>query len=225
MNIKDIFEKATSENKSLTYAEFEALAKEGKAKFTDLSEGRYVDKQKYEDDLASKDTQISGLNDTITSRDTDLASLKEQLANAGSDATKLEELTKNLTDLQAKYEADTTSLQEKLSAQSYEFAVRDFANKQKFSSNAARRDFVSSMLQKKLPMEGNAIMGADDYMKAYAKENADAFVKADPKQTGDPKPQFAGTTPGNGEPGGKKLSLSEMMQRANDDPNYVVSFD
>ena len=225
MNIKDIFEKATSENKSLTYAEFEALAKEGKAKFTDLSEGRYVDKQKYEDDLASKDTQISGLNDTITSRDTDLASLKEQLANAGSDATKLEELTKNLTDLQAKYEADTTSLQEKLSAQSYEFAVRDFANKQKFSSNAARRDFVSSMLQKKLPMEGNAIMGADDYMKAYAKENADAFVKAGPKQTGDPKPQFAGTTPGNGEPGGKKLSLSEMMQRANDDPNYVVSFD
>lgn len=223
MNIKEIFEKATSENKSLTYAEFEALAKEGKAKFTDLSEGRYVDKQKYEDDLASKDVQINGLNETITSRDTDLATLKEQLANAGGDAAKLDELTKSFTDLQAKYEQDTASLQAKLTAQSYEFAVRDFANKQKFSSNAAKRDFEATMLQKNLPMEGGMIMGAEDFMKVYAKENSDAFIKNDPEPKD--KPKFTGSTPGGKDTGGQKMTLSEMMAKKNENPDFVVSFE
>ena len=158
MLVKEIFDKATSENGALTWEEFEAIAKENKAKFTDLSEGRYVDRQKYEDDLAKKDTEISTLNDTITTRNSDLESLKTQLQNAGSDAGKLEELTTNLTTLQAKYDADTQALQTKLSAQAYEFAVRDFAGKQKFSSSAARRDFERSMIQKALPMEGGAIM-------------------------------------------------------------------
>ena len=153
MLVKDIFAKATSENKSLTWEEFEAIAKESKAKFTDLSEGKYVDRQKYEDDLAKKDTEITSLNDTITTRNGDLEQLKTQLANAGNDAGKLDELTNSLTALQAKYDADTAALNTKLSAQAYEFAVRDYANKQKFSSEAARRDFTRSMIDKKLPME------------------------------------------------------------------------
>ena len=45
MTIKEIFDKATSENKSLTYAEFEALAKQSNAKYVDLAEGNYVGKQ------------------------------------------------------------------------------------------------------------------------------------------------------------------------------------
>ena len=76
MNIKEIFDKATSENKSLTYEEFEELAKSSKAKFTDLAEGNYVSKQKYDDDIATRDTQITTLNGTISTRDTDLANLQ-----------------------------------------------------------------------------------------------------------------------------------------------------
>lgn len=224
MLLKDIFDKATSENKSLTLEEFEAIAKENKAKFTDLSEGRYVDRQKYEDDLAKKETEIATLNDTITTRNADLDALKTQLQNAGSDAGKLDELTQNLTSLQAKYDADTAALQTKLSAQAYEFAVRDFAGKQKFSSEAARRDFTRSMIDKKLPMEGDMIMGAEDYMKAYAKTNADAFAQKEtaPKT---PDPQFVGSTPGGKEKGGHKMTLSEMMKAKNENPDFVVSFD
>lgn len=224
MNIKDIFDKATSENKSLTWEEFEALAKEGKAKFTDLSEGNYVSKQKYDDDLASKDVQITGLNETLTTRDSDLATLQEQLKNAGTDSAKLDEMAASLTALQSKYDADTQALQSKISAQSYEFAVRDFAAKQKFSSGAAKRDFISSMLQKNLPMEGGSIMGADDFMKVYAKDNSDAFVKETPKQP-ETKPQFAGSTPGDKGGQGQKMSLSELMRMKNENPNAVVNFD
>lgn len=221
MLIKEIFDKATSENKSLTWEEFEALAKENKAKFTDLSEGRYVDRQKYEDDLAKKDTEINTLNETINTRNTDLETLKTQLENAGSDAGKLEELTQNLTSLQSKYDADTKALNDKLSAQAYEFAVRDFAGKQKFSSSAARRDFERSLIQKNLPMEDGSIMGADDYMKAYAKANADAFVKSESPK---PAPEFVGSTPG-GKDTKQKMTLSEMMKAKNENPDFVVSFD
>ncbi len=223
MLLKDIFDKATSENKALTLEEFERIAKENKAKFTDLSEGKYVDRQKYEDDLAKKDTEITSLNDTIATRNTDLEQLKSQLENAGSDAGKLDEVNSQLTALQAKYDADTAALQTKLSAQAYEFAVRDFAGKQKFSSSAARRDFERSMINKNLPMDDGTIIGAEDYMKVYAKTNADAFIQKEsaPKT---PDPQFVGSTPG-GKEKGAKMSLSEMMKAKNENPDFVVSFD
>ena len=222
MLLKEIFDKATSENKSLTWEEFEAIAKESKAKFTDLSEGRYVDRQKYEDDLAKKETEIGTLNDTITTRNADLEALQTQLQNAGNDAGKLEELNSNLTALQAKYDADTQALNAKLSAQAYEFAVRDYAGKQKFSSLAARRDFERSMIDKHLPLEGDSIMGADDFMKAYAKADPNAFVKSEPAPK--PAPEFVGSTPG-GKDTKQKMTLSEMMKAKNENPDFVVSFD
>lgn len=221
MTIKEIFEKATTENKALTWEQFDEIAKAQRTKFTDLSEGRYVDRQKYEDDIARKDTEIGTLNETIQTRDSDLANLKTQLQNAGNDAAKLEELSNSLTNLQTKYDTDTAELQNRLSAQSYEFAVRDFAGKQKFSSNAAKRDFIESLINKKLPMESGSIMGADDYLKAYAKDNGDAFYK-EPAKT-EPAPTFAG--PASGDKGGTKLSLSEMMRMKNENPDYVINFD
>ena len=39
MNIKEIFDKA--ENGTLTFEQFETIAKDGGAKFTDLSEGKF----------------------------------------------------------------------------------------------------------------------------------------------------------------------------------------
>lgn len=225
MNIKEIFDKATSENKSLTYEEFNKLATESKAKFTDLAEGKYVDRQKYEDDLAKKDTEITSLNETITSRTNDMSELKTQLENAGSDAVKLEELTNNLASLQTKYDEDTKALQGKLNAQAYEFAVRDFANGQKFSSAAAKREFERAMIQKNLPMENGSIMGATDYMKAWQKDNKDAFISdTPPAPPADPKPQFAGSATG-AKTGGSKMSLSEMMAAKNENPDFVISFD
>ena len=224
MDLKEIFGKATNENKSLTYDEFVALAKESKAKYVDLAEGNYVAKQKYDDDLSHKDTEISTLNDTIATRDADLASLQEQLKEAGTDTTKLDELTAAFTDLQTKYETETAQLQSKLSAQSYEFAVRDFANSQKFSSSAAKRDFERSMLDKNLPMENGIILGANDWMKEYAKANKDAFVSDKPANP-TPPPTFAGSTKPDSGAGEGKMTLSEMMKAKNDNPDFVISFD
>ena len=196
MNLKDLFDKA--ENGTLTYDQFMAAAQSNKAKFVDLSDGGYVDKQKYTDDLAARDTRITTLDDTIKARDTDLAALQEQLKTAGTDAEKLTSLGNQFSELQKKYDKDTKAYEKQLKDQAYKFAVTDFANKQKFSSQAARRDFVSSMLKKELTMEGDQIIGATDFMAAYSKENADAFVVEQDPAGSPPKPHFSGPTDPSG---------------------------
>lgn len=192
MNLKEIFDKA--EGGVLNYDQFVAAATEGKAKFVDLSEGGYVDKQKYTDDLQSRDTRITTLDETIKARDTDLANLQKQLQDAGTDSEKLSELTSKFADLQAQYDKDTKEYQRKLEEQAYQFAVNEFASKQKFTSKAAQRDFTAAMLAKGLQMENGTILGASDFMTAYTKENADAFVVEQAGEGTKPQPHFVDST-------------------------------
>ena len=202
MNLKDIFDKA--ENGVLTYEQLTAAIAEGKGKFVDLSEGGYVDKQKYTDDLAARDTRIQTLDDTIKTRDTDLANLRTQLENAGTDEGKLNDLTTKFNDLQKKYDDDTAAYQKRLHEQAYKYAVNEFADKQKFTSQAAKRDFISTMMAKDFKMENDVIIGATDFVAAYTKDNADAFVKDDNGAGGNPspKPHFVDpTSPQSGNAG------------------------
>ncbi len=222
MKIKEVFEKA--EGGTLTYEQFQTIMKEANANFTDLSEGKYVSKGKYEDEITAFQSQIETLNGTIGTRDTDLEALKKQLEEAGTDAEKLTTLSNDLATLQGKYDADVKSYKEQLKQQAYKFAVQDYANKQKFTSNAAKRDFVGAMLAKGLKMEGDIILGADDFRTAYSNDNADAFVveqqAAPVPET--PIPTFVASTPSVDQ--GKKLSLSEQMKMKNENPNFVVDF-
>ena len=199
MNLKELFEAA--EGGVLSYEAFESAVKEAGIKLVNLNEGNYVSKKKYEDELASKDQTITDLNKTISDRDTDLANLSKQLEEAGTDELKLTTLSNDLTNLQNKYDADVKSYEDKLKKQAYEFAVKDFANGKNFTSNAAKRDFISSMIQKELKMENSNILGAEDFVKAYSQDNADAFVVEEPKPApASPKPTFVAPTPGGGEP-------------------------
>lgn len=223
--LKELFDKA--ENGALTYAEFSSAVKSSGYKLADLSKGEYVAKKKYEDDLNGKESIITDLNATIEQRNQDLQSIQEKLDKAGTDSAMIENLSGELSELQAKYDNATNEYQTKLQKQAYEFAVKDFANNQSFSSNAAKRDFINSMLSKELPMENGNIMGASDYMAEYAKENSDAFVVA--KEEAKPAenlPKFVGNTtdPNNAGADGKKQSLSELMKAKNDNPNMIVNF-
>ena len=194
MNIKDLFDKG--ENGTLTYEQFEALVKESGAKFADLSDGKYVSKSKYDADLKAVNQQVESLNgqvetlnETITTRDGDLEALKKQLEQAGEDKTKLDALNVSMTELQAKYDADIKAREDKLRQQSYEFAVKEYANTQKFTSKAAKRDFIKAMIDKGLQMEGDKLSGGDDFREAYAAENDDAFfVEKEPEPTPAPEP-------------------------------------
>lgn len=223
MKIKEVFEQA--EDGTLTLEQFMEIAKKANAKFADLGEGEYVSKAKHEDELASLQSQIETLNGTIGTRDTDLEALKKQLEEAGTDAEKLATLSGDLATLQGRYDADVKAYKEQLKKQAYEFAVKDFANRQKFTSNAAKRDFIGAMLAKGLKMDGDTILGAEDFKATYSTDNADAFVVDAPEPepvTTPPVPTFIASTPSVD--AGRKLSLSEQMQMKNENPNFVVSF-
>lgn len=195
MKLKDLFDNA--ENGTLTYEQFKTAMETAKANFVDVTEGGYVSKHKYDDDLKARDTQISTLNETITKRDSDLNDLKGKLKEAGTDATKLAELSTNFDSLQTKYDTDIKEYQTRLAKQAYEFAVKEYAGTKKFTSNAAKRDFVQAMIAKDLKLENNTIIGADDFVKIYSNDNADAFVVDNP--TPDNKPKFTNPTPGTNE--------------------------
>lgn len=174
MNLKELFDKA--ENGVFTYDQFIEAAKEVGAKFEDINEGNYVSKFKHEEAINAKNQEIETLNGTIATRDTDLNNLKSKLEEAGTDADKLATLQTDLSTLQGKYDNDIKEYQSQLAKQAYEFAVKEFAGSKKFTSNAAKRDFIQSMLAKDLKMENDKILGAEDFVTAYSKDNADAFV-------------------------------------------------
>ena len=200
MDLKELFDRA--EGGVLTYEQFMQSAKTNNAKFVDLSEGGYVSKNKFDAELEAKVKEIANLNDTISTRDTDLETLKKQLEEAGADAGKLSELTSQFQALQNKYDTDSKNYKKQLQEQAYEFAVREFANTKAFSSQAAKRDFIQSMIAKQLKMENNSILGADDFVNMYAENNQDAFMEEwdeddeDEFQPANDKPQFVGPTAG-----------------------------
>ena len=221
MTIKDVFDKA--ENGTLTYDQFTELTKE--AKFADLATGEYVSKKKFDDELANKDSQIQTLNGTLKDRDKDLETLKTQLVDAGTDAEKLTALNEDFAKLQGKYDADVKAYKEQLKKQAYDFAVKDYANTKEFSSSAAKRDFISQLKGAELKMDGDKILGADDFLAKYAEENAEAFVvkAAEPEPAPAPKhepPKFVGPTGGT-EPA--KPSLSELMRMKNENPEAIIT--
>jgi len=193
MDLRAIF--ASAEGGVLNYEGFESAIKTAGIKLADLSTGNYVARNKYDDDIKAKDDNIKTLNETITQRDADLAGLKQQLTDAGTDAKKLGELTTKFNDLQTKYDTDTKDYQAKLKQVEYEYAVKDFANGKNFTSNAAKRDFIQSMIAKGLNLENGKIIGGDDFTTGYLADNPDAFVKEQETQpVVENKPQFVSST-------------------------------
>ena len=196
MTLKELFDKAP--NGTLTYDQLMAAA--GDSKFVDLTEGNYVSKQKYTDELGQRDTRITTLEGTLTTRTTDLQNLQKTLADAG-DIEALKTASNDLAELQKRYNTETKQYQKQIAEQRYGFAVKDFANGLQFTSAAAKREFVRAMTEKKLSIEGDTIIGATDFVTAYKAQNADSFVTEKPQeQNPTPQPQFVAPTPGNNNP-------------------------
>lgn len=198
MTIKELFEAA--EGATLDYETFEKMVTEKGAKFVDVSGGAYVSKNKFDAELASRDNQINELNSTIKTRDKDLKDLNAKLQEAGTDSEKLTELQAQFGNLQNQYKKDTDDYKARLEKQAYEFAVKEFAGTKKFSSKAAKRDFISSMITKGLKMDNGQILGAEDFVNSYSVENDDAFIVDEPPKEEPPIPTFVQPTGGGNVP-------------------------
>lgn len=138
-------------------------------------------------------------NTDIAQRDTDLATLQEKLKNAGADATKLSNLQTDFDTLQQTYNTAKADYEKQLAEQAYDFAIKENSSKLKFSSNSAKKAFMSDLKAKKLSMENGKILGFDDFVSAYKEQDAGAFIAENPSPKNDePKPSFsAKTNPGD----------------------------
>jgi len=153
--------------------------------------------------------QIASLNDQIKQRDADLTAMRDKLTAAQADAGKLADAQTALADLQAKYAADKQAWDAQKAAQAYEFAVRSKAGELKFSSHAAQNDFIRSAIEKGMKLDGDTILGFEDFKKAYMDADPSAFVLDEPK----PTPTI--TLPGKSTPAPSSMTLAEAMKRAN----------
>ena len=194
---------------ALTFEQFSTAVSNKGYKLADLSTGNYVDKHKHEDAISAKDNAISDLNEQIKTRDKDIKGLQKQLQGDADNETKIAELTSQLETLQGDYDTAKKDYEARLGKQSYEFAVKEFANLQQFTSNAAKKQFINEMVSENLKMKDGSIIGADDFMKVYKEANEDSFVveqpPADPNPEPSPEPEpnkpiFVQPTPPAGNP-------------------------
>lgn len=180
---KESFDKALAENYK-TIAEVNGINK----KLQEAESDRDTYKNKYDVD--------------IKKRDEDLATLKKQLEEAGTDKTTIETLTKNLSELQTTYNNDKTNWQKQLEDTKYEYAVKEKVEGLKFSSNSAKKAFMTELKEKPLQMRDGVLTGFNEFVDAYKQSDADAFVKEDNASGNEgtdnkPKPSFGGASTGN----------------------------
>ena len=129
--------------------------------------------------------------DDIKQRDTDLADLKQKLADAGTDAETLKNLQTEFDTLKTNYANAQADYQKQLNKQAYEFAIKEKTNGLQFTSNSAKKAFLSDALAKNLTMDNGNILGFDDFVSAYKEQDAGAFVVE--TNTEEPKPPMFGS--------------------------------
>ena len=130
-------------------------------------------------------------NDDIKQRDADLADLKQKLADAGTDAETLKNLQAEFDTLKTNYANAQADYQKQLNKQAYEFAIKEKTNGLQFTSNSAKKAFLSDALAKNLTMDNGNILGFDDFVNAYKEQDAGAFVVE--TTTEEPKPPMFGS--------------------------------
>ena len=138
-----------------------------------------------------RDALQAKYNDDIKQRDADLADLKQKLADAGTDAETLKNLQAEFDTLKTNYANAQADYQKQLNKQAYEFAIKEKTNGLQFTSNSAKKAFLSDALAKNLTMDNGNILGFDDFVNAYKEQDAGAFVVE--TTTEEPKPPMFGS--------------------------------
>ena len=137
-------------------------------------------------DLHSAD--VGAHKQNVTALTTERDQLKTQLEEANKQIQSykdmdIEAVKKSAADWEAKHAADTKALQDKLDAANYGFGVERAVAGLKFSSTAAKNQFVSDLTAKKLPLQEGKLLGLEDYVKSYRESDPGAFVPENDEKT------------------------------------------
>ena len=138
--------------------------------------------------MAEHGKDIEAQKAAVTALTTERDQLKAQLEEANRQIQSYKEMDvdgikKSAADWEAKHAADTKALQDKLDAANYGFGVERAVAGLKFSSTAAKNQFVSELTAKKLPLQEGKLLGLEDYVKSYRESDPGAFVPENDDKT------------------------------------------
>jgi len=170
------------EGEALTFEQFTEKARNAKLNIVNIADGSYISRAKHDDKVNALNQQITDLSGQITQRDTDMKDLQGKLTAAQADASKLGDAQTALTALQSKYDTDKQEYEQKLQKQSYDFLVREKANSLNFTSPAAKRDFIREVTDKGLKIDGENLLGYDDFVTKYKADNPGAMAEEKPTE-------------------------------------------
>lgn len=147
---------------------YDSLSEEVKKQYDEkeliINDGTYIPKAKFDNLNEQKkdlENQLKETNDKV-----------QELSKANT-----EELKKQIEDLQNKYEEDTKALNEKYDKREYDIKLNDYAKDLKFSSNSARKSFMSDLKAKELKFEDDKLVGFDDFVNSYKESDPNAFME------------------------------------------------
>ena len=123
---------------------------------------------------ANKDLQAKYDTD-LSQRDTDLAALKEQLKDAGQSKDKLAELQSKFDTLSANYTSAKEEYQSNLAKEHKNNIIKGLVDKINFTSIGAKNAFLNDVIEKDLQLDGDNLLGFDDYKEAYKEKDPGAF--------------------------------------------------
>lgn len=125
---------------------------------------------------------------TIEALTTERDGLKAQLEEAGREIQSykdmdIEGIKAKAGEWESKYHNDTKALKEQLESANYGFAVKEAVSGLKFTSESAKKAFVSDLTAKKLPLQDGKLLGLEDFAKEYRASDPGAFVPENAEKT------------------------------------------
>lgn len=166
------------------------------------------DIEKAKGNLDQLKEQLSSVQKDVVQRDADLKDLQDKLTAAQADSGKLSDVQGQLATLQTEYATKTQEWANKqaeweaeTARRAYRSALKEAMGGLKFSSSAASREFERDATEANLQMDGEKLIGFNDFVDKWKGNNADAFASEQPTPPGSPYPLppkgMGGQTPPN----------------------------
>ena len=147
----------------------------------DIGNGAHLSDELIDQIMAEHGKSVNGSQQQIQTLTAERDGLKQQLTDAHAQIQSYKDMDidgikRAAADWETKYNAETKRLQAELDDTRYSHSVQDAVSGIKFSSGAARKQFVADLTAKKLPLQDGKLMGLDDYVAQYKQTDPEAFA-------------------------------------------------
>lgn len=130
-------------------------------------------------------TKLEDLEKQLADRDKDIEKLKGDTAS--------EDLKKQIETLQGKYDSETKSLRDKLTAQEIDFAAEKLLGGYSFASDRIRASVLQEFKGKGFKYENGKFIGGEEFLEQLKKDEPDSFAQ-------ESKPLLMGSTASGASP-------------------------